>query len=294
MKILKLFALAAITTAAFASFAVATASATELYNSSGMVTTGSTIAASAEGTTTLHPPIGTISCGASTVEGTTGNTGGASETVSGNLSTLTFTECNATVTVLKKGSLEIHTSGESANGNGTLTSSGTEVTVLFSGFHCIFSTSNTDLGTITGSQVTEDNATLDIAATIPRTGGSSGVFCGTTAQWTGSYKVTNPSTLIVDGNAVASLEGAGAGDLTYTVGVKKGIWWKNNTDSVLNITQETVHNAAVIDTTGTPCGKIASTATCKTREIKCLQKGETTITMISGKAVLGTATITCH
>jgi len=198
MNKLKQFALAAAVLAAFASVAAATASATELYTEGGMVAPGTTITSSAEGTTTLHPPIGSIECKASTVAGKTSTTGGASETVKGNIETLTFSECNATVTVLKAGSLEIHTSGETVNGNGTLTSSGAEVTVLFLGFHCIFSTNNTDIGTVTGSQATEGNATLDITATIPRTGGSSGAFCGTTAQWTGAYGVTAPSALGVD------------------------------------------------------------------------------------------------
>jgi hypothetical protein len=34
-----------------------------------------------------------------------------------------------------------------------------------------------------------------ISATIPRTGGSSGIFCGSTAAWTGAYKVMSPATL---------------------------------------------------------------------------------------------------
>ena len=216
MNNVKLSVLMAATVAAFLAFAAASASATELSNETGgMMTTGSTIAASAEGTTVLHPPIGTIECKESGVEGTTSTTGGASETVKGNLSKLTFTSCNATVTVLTQGGLEIHTRTESADGNGTLTSSGTEVTVEFAGFHCIFKTNSTDLGTLTGSPTTKSNATLDIEATIPRTGGKSGAFCGSTAKWTGSYKVTKPSVLAVD--VVCDRVGAGKGDFTDPV-----------------------------------------------------------------------------
>ena len=205
MKIFKLAAMAAAAVVAFAALGAGSASATELDNATGMIATGSTIAASAESTTTLHPPIGDIECSASGVEGTTSNTGGASETVSGNISSLTFTGCNATVTVLAKGSLEIHTRETGANSNGTLTSSGTEVTVEFGGFHCIFKTSSTDIGTLTGSANTGGNATLDIEATSPRTGGRSGAFCGSTAKWTGSYKVNTPSTLNVDESVSLSL-----------------------------------------------------------------------------------------
>jgi hypothetical protein len=158
-----------------------------------MCPSGTSIAAEAEGTTILHPPIGDIECKKSSVSGKTTNTGGATETVKGNIESLSFAECNATVTVLAKGSLEVHTRTASADGNGTPTSTGTEVTVEFVGFHCIFKTSSTDLGTLTGSENTGGtHATLDIAATIPRTGGRSGAFCGSTAQWTGSYLFTSP------------------------------------------------------------------------------------------------------
>ncbi|HEX5526940.1 MAG TPA: hypothetical protein VFX44_07045 [Solirubrobacterales bacterium] len=190
MNKLKSFALAAGLVAAFVAFTAASASATELVNGAGeMITTGSGIDAAAEGTTTLDPPFGTIECSASEVEGTTSNTGGSTETVKGSISKLTFSGCNATVTVLKAGSLEIHTRETTENGNGTLTSSGTEVTVEFIGTHCIFATNSTDIGTFTGAQGSEGSATFDIAATIPRTGGRSGAFCGSTAQWTGSYSI---------------------------------------------------------------------------------------------------------
>lgn len=192
MKYLKIMGLAAVVAAALMAFA-GIASATELTSPSGTKYSG-TVSSAAEGTTILHPPIGDIECKESSVAGSISNAGSSTETVSGSLSTLTFTNCNATVNVLRKGSLEIHTKGTTANGNGTLTSSGAEVTVEFAGFHCIFSTSNTDLGTVTGGTP----ATLDIEATIPRTGGNSGAFCGTTAAWTGSYKVSSPSTLLVD------------------------------------------------------------------------------------------------
>ncbi|HEX5526941.1 MAG TPA: hypothetical protein VFX44_07050 [Solirubrobacterales bacterium] len=213
MSELKAFVLLAAALAAFGAFA-ASASATELSaeTENGMVATGSTIAAEAEGTTVLHPPFGNIECKKSGLSGKTTNTGGATETVSASIESLSFSECNATVTVLTKGTLEVHTRTESADGNGTLTSNGTEVTVEFVGTHCIFKTSNTDIGTLTGTQATRGSATLDIAATIARTGGRSGAFCGSTAQWTGSYKVTNPSAMTVD--FLCTRVAAGKGNFT--------------------------------------------------------------------------------
>jgi hypothetical protein len=86
------------------------------------------------------------------------------------------------------------------------------VTVELLGLHCIFNTSNTDIGTFTGSANAGANATLDIEATIPRTGGRSGAFCGSSAQWKGSYKVTSPKPLAVD--RVCFQTGSGEGDYT--------------------------------------------------------------------------------
>jgi hypothetical protein len=197
MKYVKMFGFAALAAALTAFVAVGNAAATELDNATGMVTTGTTIAAEAETETILHPPIGDIKCKKSLVSGKTTTTGSASETVKGNIEKLTFEECNATVNVLKTGTLEIHTQEASSNNNGTLTSSGTEVTVVLAGFHCIFSTSSTDIGTLTGSANTKSTATFDISAKIPRTGGNSGAFCGSTAEWTGNYKITSPDTLNV-------------------------------------------------------------------------------------------------
>lgn len=174
-----------------------TSSATQLTGAEGSILgVGTVIHAENEANVILHPPIGEIVCSKSTVEGEVTNAGGTGTTVSGNIFAkgLTFGECNATVHVLKEGSLEIHAIG---GNNGTLTSSNAEVTVELSGFHCVFKTTNTDLGTVTGSATTGGAATLDIDADIPRTGGRSGIFCGSEAEWTGSYKVTTPTPLFV-------------------------------------------------------------------------------------------------
>lgn len=204
MKYVKMLGLAAIAAAALMAFVGAgTASATELTCTEPekvkvVCPAGTSIHAEAESKVILHPPIGSIECSQSTVAGKTANKGSATETVSGAIEHLTFGECNATVHVLKNGSLEIHTQEASSNNNGTLTSSGAEVTVLFAGFHCIFGTNNTDLGTVTGSSTTGGTATLDIKATIPRIGGTSGIFCGSTAAWTGAYKANTPDWLDID------------------------------------------------------------------------------------------------
>ncbi|HEX5525726.1 MAG TPA: hypothetical protein VFX44_00845 [Solirubrobacterales bacterium] len=195
MKFLRMLALATMVAAPIALVAAEAASATVLTGSGGTLGAGTSIAAEAEGTVTLDPPFGSIECKKSSLAGKTTNAGGTSENVSASIETLSFSECNATVTVLAKGSLSFEGTGSN---NGALRSTGTEVTVEFIGTHCIFRTSNTSIGTVTGSANTGGNATLDISATIPRTGGRSGAFCGSTAAWTGSYKFTSPSTLNID------------------------------------------------------------------------------------------------
>lgn len=195
MKFLRSLGLLAVTVG-LAAVLPAVASATELLSGSAMVTTGSTVSAETEGSQVFSNPFVSIECTGSTLSAKTTNTGGASETVNANVETLTFTGCSATVTVLAKGTLEIHTQEGSPNNNGTLTSTGAEVTTEKSGIHCIYKTSSTKIGTLTGSATTGGTATFDIAGTIPRTGGSP--LCGSTGQWKGSYKVTTPDTLDVD------------------------------------------------------------------------------------------------
>lgn len=200
MKYLKILGLAAIAAAALMAFVGAgTASATALTCTNAkseeiICPKGTAIKSVNEGTVTLDPPFGRIECNESVVEGSTSNEGGAEATVTGSISEVFWKSCNATVTVLKKGTLEIHTKGTSTT-EGTVTSTGTKVTVEFIGTHCIFETNGTDIGTLTGSTATGSTATFDISATIPRTEGRSGAFCGEKAAWTGAYKIETPDWL---------------------------------------------------------------------------------------------------
>ncbi|HKF83819.1 MAG TPA: hypothetical protein VKB23_12775 [Solirubrobacterales bacterium] len=199
MKYVKMLGLLALAATALFAFA-ASASATTLTSPKGTVYT-STISASTEGHAVLHDTSGlgiTIECNGGVSGTVTGH--GTSKTVTGPISSLTWTNCtnNWAVSTLKTGTLEAH--NIAGTENGTLTSTGAEVTTKQSttGLHCIYSTNATDIGTLTSSTATGGNATLDIAATITRTGGSSGFFCGSAGTWTGSYKVTTPTTGYVD------------------------------------------------------------------------------------------------
>lgn len=197
MRYAKILALIAVAAMAF----VPTASATVLTSSSGgkKVEKKATIHATSAGTTTLDGPA-SISCLQSTVKAEIQNEGGSGILVTGPVKELTFEGCNQHVKVLLEGELLINTDTESPDGNGIVTSNGAEVKVTITSLNleCVYTTSNTNIGTLTGSKnVSGKTATLDInSSVIHRTKGS--VFCGTTAEWTGSYKVSTPDYLDVD------------------------------------------------------------------------------------------------
>jgi hypothetical protein len=113
-------------------------------------------------------------------------------TVGGPLSTLSYSNCTeGTPTVDAAGSLSVERIGTTTNG--TVRSSGTKITTpsLFGTLTC--TTSNTDIGTLTG--VAWGKATLDINAVLA---------CSVigSAKWSGTYAVTSPSGLGVTGEAV--------------------------------------------------------------------------------------------
>jgi hypothetical protein len=199
MKHLKTFSLVTLAAVLVALAVAGSASATFITGEGGKVLgVGTASKSNSQGSIAFDPPFGTIECSESTIAGKSTSAGGSSETVKGNVETLTFTGCNATVTVLATGTTEVHTRTEKADNNGLVTTSGAKITMEFIGTHCIYETNNTTLGTETGSTNTGGASVIDIEATIPRTGGRSGAFCGTTAQMTGSYKNTTPVFVNVD------------------------------------------------------------------------------------------------
>lgn len=191
MKHLKMLALVAAAAASLMAFATP-ASATQLTSPNGTVYTGSLHASSTgiawDGAFT------TVSCSSSTWAGKV-ETHGAAVTAGFKVTSLTFSSCNYPFIVKKPGSYEIHTDNAAlVDGNGTVTWTGAEIEVQTSVGTCIFTTSSTDLGTLTGKDA--GNAVIDITAKIPRTGGN--FLCGSSSTMTGSYTITTPSTLTVD------------------------------------------------------------------------------------------------
>lgn len=190
MKYTKILGLLTAAAAALMAFA-GVASATTITSSSGPTPTIEATSTHTE----LHGAFTSVTCAHSEVKGTV-EKHGVGVTASGKISTLHFSNCSDPVTVLKAGILEVH--GTSTTGNGTLTSSGAEIAIETSVGECVFTTSGTHIGTVTGSNHTGGNAIFHIeSANIPRTGGS--FFCGSSGVWTGTYTVGTPSTLEVHG-----------------------------------------------------------------------------------------------
>lgn len=176
------------------------ASATEITSPKGTVYNGTLSAEDISGIT-FEGPIN-VSCANSTWEAPIEKQG-PSVTVSGNLKNLSFTECGkTTMVVTKPGTFEIHTDGSSANGNGTLTSTGMEITSLFHvtifGFpwtlHCITETNNTTLFTINGSVNTGGTARTGSLRIVDPTD----AICSEEVEWTGDYRITSPDYMDID------------------------------------------------------------------------------------------------
>lgn len=191
MRYLKMLGVVAVVAAGLMAF-TGVASATTLTSPKGTTYTG-TIHAESEGIA-LEGTFVTATCNLGTFHGTI-ESHGPSVTSKIKLSGGGYALCGFQHYVLKSGFLEIHTDSSTADGHGTVTSTGMEITLASSVGHCVFTTSNTDLGTITGSDT--GNAVWDTnGAVIPRTSGS--FFCGSSGTLTGRFTFTTPSTLSVD------------------------------------------------------------------------------------------------
>ncbi len=191
MKYLKILGIAAVAAMALTAFTAASASATTL--EVGGAAQNKTVALSASlksGTSAiLSRTDGSLAntCTVSTVAGST-VTPFTGTTVTGPISSLTFTSCERTVTVHKAGTL--HVAFKSGT-DGTVTSSNAEVTVgsPFGTLNCKTG-EGVDLGTLTGTDGTPaTHAEMDINAVLN---------CGflvPSASWKGTYIVTSPTGL---------------------------------------------------------------------------------------------------
>lgn len=203
MKYVKMLGLAAVAAAALMAFVGAgSASATELCSTNTSPCTGTNYGKGTkiestlkEGEAVLTAGFGTDKCKKSTVVGEVEKTNEAGKATTGPITSLTFEECSCTTTILSNGSLSITGSG---TGNGTLSSTGAESTITCSGVSCLFATSGTTIGPVTGGSP----AVLAAEAKLPwKTGDASNFTCtlgSGTGTWKATYKVTNPASLFVE------------------------------------------------------------------------------------------------
>jgi hypothetical protein len=168
------------------------------------------IDATSEGHTVIDNPIAKIEC-SSTLAGEV-KPPSAGGPVSIPLTSLSFTGCTNSwhMTVVSPGSLEVHAIAGSKNG--TVTWSGATIVGTRFGVECRYATSNTHIGTLTGSTTTSATATIDLSGKLPFHSGSS--FCGEgLTSFTGSYSVLTPDYLDVDVPSPTPTSPAGT---TYT------------------------------------------------------------------------------
>lgn len=201
MRYLKTIGMLAVAATALMALASSASAGSFSIEKNGPAWTGEIHATAGE--TTFHGVV-TITCLSSTTAGSVVQHGsGVTGKVS--ISTWTFSECGPIhPTVFSSGSLEVHTHPADAAGGtyGIVTSSGLTLTfqVTSLGLTCGYRTENTEIGTLTTSthrQVTGDTQTtpqihVDSVA-LPRHSGS--VFCGSSAEWTGTYTITTPDYL---------------------------------------------------------------------------------------------------
>lgn len=182
MRTLKSMGLGAMTLLVFA----ATGHATTATSPSGTAYSGTVIAQSL-GSTSFNGAFVTVTCNKAIIQWKVEKYG-AGVTAEGKASSLTFTECNSPVTVLKAGFISKHAT---FSGNATVTGTGQEIVIHGSVGACFF-TSNTHLGEIKGGAP----AMFPADGTYVRTGGS--FLCGSSMRVTGTYGITTPSSLSFD------------------------------------------------------------------------------------------------
>jgi len=209
MKCVKMLGLASVAAVALVAFAGASsASATVLCKTTpgGLSTPCSAnqaypantqLLAEASTTVKLDTTFKTVECSSSTIEGTTSNEGSASETVKVPVVRYAYGSCNCTVSVLKKGSLEIH--WIEGTHKGTVTLNETETTVscstIFGTVHCIYVTENDSIGDITESSTPSTRAVFH--ATGPTFRLATNALCSEEGTLTATYEIVSPAPLYI-------------------------------------------------------------------------------------------------
>jgi len=272
-----------------ASIAAGTASATMLEVGGSAKNESVTITATlASGTSAILKDTSGFSqntCTTSEVKGSTeGSFSGA--TLSGKVGTLTFGECDRTVSVHFKGSLSVsHITGTT---NGTVSSSDAEVTTgsPFGTLTCV-TNAGTHLGTLTG--VSAGSATMHINANVD---------CGISAKLTATYTVTSPSGLgvVSEGGGEGGGGGGEGGNADLEPGSKKFKFseWQNFRIRNTGPGSLTINSVTIDVTKGTSSAFVVEDPNnCKGKTLNSGGTCEVTVTCweweADGKLTIGTS-----
>jgi hypothetical protein len=195
MKYIKMLGLAVVAAAAVMAFlGASTASATTVCKTTTTPcgSQASEIAGELVGSATLENGNEVLdTCTGSKIKGKVSSQG-AGIPASGKISSLTWESCTNPTSTLTLGELAVH--HITGTENGTLTASGTEVTVqgIF-GVSCTYGAgSGITLGTVKGGSP----ASITISTKVKKTAGS--FVCPSEPTWTAEYKVTSPSPLYIE------------------------------------------------------------------------------------------------
>jgi hypothetical protein len=172
----------AVLTAAILMAGAVPASAAVLTSPAGTEYTGE-FDMTAESTMNVDYGVGSVTCTSGVLAGKVESN--TSTSASGKISSLSFSGCSSTVDVLANGSLSF------ASG-GTVTGNGSQITFSSFGVTCTYGWTGVQVGTLKGGTP----ATMTVSGTLPFLSG--GLLCKKPATWSVAYKVTTPSTLLVD------------------------------------------------------------------------------------------------
>jgi hypothetical protein len=137
-----------------------------------------------------------VECNKSTLAGKVAKQGAKGEVPEVTVETLSFTECNCEVFVLKDGTYYVSTIPETGNGMaiGTGQEFVTQCNTIFGKLKCTWVTNNTPLGEVEGGSP----ALIDVFNADPLLNeAASNPLCEEEAFWYGEYEITNPNALFV-------------------------------------------------------------------------------------------------
>lgn len=188
--------------AVMAIWAAGAASATELYkyttpSPNDTLGVGTELPLTLQAGTSLQlldtwgAPYTVSTCTGGELQGKTESAGGEASHPSGMLSTMKFTGCTDSFTIISNGSFQIQHIAGTTNASLIVNGFKFKFKHTWLGFECTMAM-NGSFGTLTGATSAAGHATLDVFANLE------GTNCGLPARLTGTFIVTTPTGLIFE------------------------------------------------------------------------------------------------